>query len=267
MCKMKYYVLKSGSSGNCCYIEEDGSAILIDCGMSFKSIKKSLLEVGEDTAKIKAILITHEHNDHISGLSGAIAETNARVYVHSEALSALSLCPNLEKSQAAFVGFSEGFEIEGFHVDFIPLSHDSAFCVGFRVTGRNGVFASLTDTGALPSDYEGFISNADTLLLESNYDDDMLIGGKYPWFLKKRISGVKGHLSNIQTVEALKRCPDLNVKRVILGHLSENNNTAELAFDSAQRAFRSSGITEGKDIRLEVIPHGKRSVLRDVEFK
>ncbi len=264
---MKFFVISSGSCGNCCYVEENGSAVLVDCGVSLRVIKKSLDEFGEDISKVKSILITHEHNDHIKGLGVTAQKLKAEIFANE------LVCPVIEDTlyrdgrNAKLTSFSGSFETAGFGVEVLPLSHDSVSCVGYRITGSGGVYVSLTDTGVLPAGADDFIRGADTLLLESNYDEDMLERGSYPRTLKKRISGDSGHLSNVQASEILVRCPDLNVGRVVLGHLSENNNTAELAFDEAQRNLFRAGVTEGRDLGLDVIPHGKRRVLGSVKFR
>lgn len=264
---MKFFVISSGSSGNCCYIEENGRAILIDCGVSLRTISVSLAEYGEDISKVKSILITHEHNDHIRGLGTAARRLGAEVFVHEKTAAYISEILGKEKGSCKLTSFSEEFETAGFGVGFLPLYHDSSFCTGYRIVGKEGVYVSLTDTGILPEGAEDFVRNADTLLLESNYDEDMLVRGSYPTALKRRISGKNGHLSNLQAAAMLAGCPNLNVGRVILGHLSENNNSAELAFDAAEKTLSAEGVTEGKDIGLEVIPHGKRRVMTNVRFR
>ena len=258
---MKFIALSSGSSGNCVYLEEEGNAVLIDCGISIRALETGLRSIGSDLSAIKAVLVTHEHNDHIKGLDNLTRLMDVPVYCHKSTADCLG--GSLLKNDL-IIPFEKGFEFPFMKVDFSECSHDASFCVGYRVTGERDRFVSLTDTGELPVDFVDFVKGADTVLLESNYDPIMLKTGPYPAFLKKRISGSHGHLSNEQAAEALKKLPDLNVKRVFLGHLSQNNNTAELAFNVAVSNLSHCGITEGRDLRVFVIPHGKRSMFTDV---
>ncbi len=243
----------SGSRGNLNFIDDGRHKILIDCGGQIGSVKNALKQHATDLKDIDAVLVTHEHNDHVSALECFLKYNDrAKVFVHESGANALYL--KIPSAYGRLTTFDSPFDCFGYGIDFFECSHDAAFCVGYKVADAKGhAVASVTDTGAVNvKKICAFFKGCDTVLLESNHDEEMLRKGAYPATLKKRILSKKGHLSNGQAGEILKVLPDANVKNVFLGHISLDNNTEEMAFNQAVFNIERSGAKEGKDLNVFV---------------
>ncbi|MEG1706005.1 MAG: MBL fold metallo-hydrolase, partial [Clostridia bacterium] len=192
---MKFTSLFSGSSGNCSLIESKDSKILLDVGVSYTKIKKVLHEVNLTPTDIDAVFITHEHSDHISGLSRWLLYNSARpVFVHERGYEALS-----QKTQwKSYSVFNKEFVFRDIRVSTYECCHDSAYCCGYRFFDTTGDIAVVTDTGVATMALVDFVRGARTVMLESNYDAELLLEGNYPYMLKQRIMSEHGHLSNEQ---------------------------------------------------------------------
>lgn len=231
---MKIQVLASGSKGNSTYIESKDTKILIDAGIPFPRIKKSLEKIDVDLNTIDGILITHTHSDHIGGLASIIKKLDIPVFVREE------LYPEIKKiiQESNIVTIDEdSFSIKGLDIEIIKASHDvPAF--GFVISDEDKRVLYLTDTGYINRKYMTLLKNLDAYIIESNHDEKMLMEGPYPYVLKQRVISDKGHLSNKYTGSCLNKSIGDNTKYIILAHLSENNNTPELALEQVQNELK-----------------------------
>lgn len=245
---MKVVVLASGSKGNVTYIEYKHTKILIDLGMNLTYIKKGLKEHDIHLRDINAVLITHTHTDHIFALESFAKKYNSNIYITAKMNKDLGL--------ETYQEFSDINYIEDLEVEIIHTSHDKP-SVGFVIRGDKEL-VYITDTGYLKESYHEKLSNKDLYIIESNHDLEMLTSGSYPYYLKQRIWGDKGHLSNKATAEHLKKLVGEKTKFIVLAHLSENNNTEELAFTTLSEHL---GETE-----IEIIIAKQNEPLKAINF-
>lgn len=245
---IKISPLFSGSRGNCSLIQADGVNLLLDAGYNYKQIVARLAEFDVTLADIDGIVITHEHSDHISALPYLTRGASTQVYAPKEICTYVS-----QRTYCSDVKGIEGrFEINGVQIEVYRCSHDAQACLGYRFTSGGESVASVTDTGCADDLLTDFLSPCKAILLESNHDVDMLKNGSYPYMLKQRILSDFGHLSNAQTAQVIARLRGSNVKHIALAHLSEQNNTKEIAFNSAVKALSDAGLVEGRDVKIFV---------------
>ena len=239
---MKIITLASGSKGNSTYIETKKCKILIDAGISYLQLKNRLAQKGIVLTKLDAILLTHEHTDHIKHLLSIALKTNARILMseitYPEAFRRLS--GSLSNLNVAFVKENNKYKINDLIFVPLKLSHDVDNCFGYifkeDIEG-NATYGYLTDTGYIPEEYIDIISNLQVISIESNHDVKMLKESKRPWPLIQRILSKNGHLSNEQCSSYIKRFNFENVKTIILSHLSEECNTEEKAIKEIYSVF------------------------------
>lgn len=241
---MRFASLGSGSKGNATVVEAGNTSVLVDCGFTIKETVKRLTQLGVEPSQIDAILVTHEHADHLKGAMPFSRKFNIPVYMTAgtakqgkvESCDAL----NLFSSHQPFV-------VGDLQVKPVPVPHDAREPCQF-VFGFNGlVLGVLTDLGSLSSHVIAEYKECDALLLEANHDLDMLARGPYPPSLKRRVSGVWGHLNNHQTMTLLEQVNQTRLKQLVLGHISEKNNSIELvqkALDEANCEFENVIIAE-----------------------
>jgi phosphoribosyl 1,2-cyclic phosphodiesterase len=226
---MRYCILASGSKGNSIFIESAYGRFLIDVGLSARKIEQRLLSREIDPATIEAIILTHAHSDHVRGVGVFANRHKLPIYAHPTTLDNIThlLKPNQE-IRSCF----EPFRLKD--VTFTPfrVSHDCDPTVGFLIRENSKVLGICTDLGVVTEDVKQHIRQANALLLESNHDPEMLLNGPYPWELKDRIAGRTGHLSNNNAGELLAEILHSGLRQVILGHLSEENNTPEIALET-----------------------------------
>lgn len=254
---MKLTTLFSGSHGNCTLVQHGSTNILVDAGFSFNTIASALKPLGIYPQDVDAILITHEHNDHVSALARWTEHYETPIFAHQKQLTCLPTkfpCGN-------FNFYTSGFEVKDIHVDFATCSHDSLYCTAYRFFDGKNHLAICTDTGVASKEIVNFLLPAQTVVVESNYDEGMLALGDYPPWLKQRIASNHGHLSNAQCGKVIEQLLQHGkVKNVVLGHLSQNNNTKELAFASALGVFQTNKVLEGKDVGLYVADQYQRGI-------
>ena len=234
--------LCSGSSGNCTYIGTKTEGILVDAGASAKSILTALGEVGVEPGAVKAILVTHDHSDHIKGLRVLTKRLRVPVCSTVETLEGIIDTGNLTPGTEV-LELSSQMELAGMEVVPFDTPHDVAHSVGFRIQAGERAIGYATDLGEVTAEIWQGLSGADLVLIESNYEPRLLAISSYPYYLRQRIASDHGHLSN----------PDCaGTARFVLAHLSRENNTPELAAGATLSALAEAGMEEGRDFLLTV---------------
>lgn len=220
-------VLGSSSSGNSTLVETEGASVLVDAGFSCREITRRMSAVGADPRELKAIIVTHEHTDHVRGVPVLARRYDLPVLATAGTLRAAALDLRGLRLEPRTPG--EPFGAGPFEVTLVPIPHDAAepAAVSLAANGRRMMVA--TDIGRFPFSLVEHAQDMDALVLESNHDEAMLRTGPYPEFLKRRIRGPKGHLSNVESATALRSLLGPRTRAVLLAHLSQRNNTEELA--------------------------------------
>ena len=233
-------VFASGSSGNCLLVSDGDTHILIDAGISMRRIQTGLSRCSLAWQDITGVLITHEHSDHISGLSMLLSHHPMPVCApHTVAARLLGRDPQFADCLRV-VPVGESFPLGDLRVMAFHTPHDTDESVGYRIEG-SAVYAHATDTGCLTEELFEGLSGADTVMIEANHDLGMLFDGPYPFYLKKRILSARGHLSNADCAALARHLAESGTKRVILGHLSRTNNRPELAVETVLPALEGTG--------------------------
>jgi len=231
---LKVSILASGSSGNVTYIESEKKKLLVDSGLSGKKITELLKKVDRDIADLDGILVTHEHRDHVHGVGVLARKYHLDVYANEQTWEAMSpIIGTIKTEQKYLFEMGKTMTIGDIDIESFGVSHDAIAPQFYCFHKNNKRFVMLTDTGYVSDRMRGIVSNADAYLFESNHDLEMLRMGNYPWHLKQRILGDKGHLSNEDGALALAEIIGDATKRVYLGHLSKDNNLKELAHMTA----------------------------------
>ena len=236
--------LASGSSGNCLLATDGTTHLLLDVGISARRICKGLRELGVEPAELAGILITHEHSDHIAGLATLNKQLGLPVYASGG--TARQLCYRIAFLEERIHTFCPGehFEIGTLGVETFPTSHDAAEPTGYALTGGGRKAAVVTDLGYVTDAVLSGVRGADLLVAEANYDEEWLLSGPYPYYLKQRILGDHGHLSNQACAGLVARA---QARTVVLAHLSAENNTPRLALEAVRAAA-------GAHVTVEVAP-------------
>lgn len=227
---MKFKVIASGSKGNCTVIFSEQSKVIIDMGISYQILKKSLEEDSLSLNDFNGILITHCHKDHTNGLASLVKHTKLKVYIPAKMYD--SLKEMISKDDCIFI--DDNFEINDLSIELIHTSHDAPASVGYIIKSNNKELVYVTDTGYINRKFLARMVQKDCYIIESNHDEKMLMDGPYPRFLKERVISDKGHLSNTTTAKYLKKIIGPNTKKIVLAHLSETNNTEELALKTVK---------------------------------
>lgn len=249
----KFCPLFSSSSGNCIYIGAGNDSILIDIGVSAKKTEQALWRIGADADSVRNIFITHEHSDHIKGVKVFTKKHKARLFMTEGTYSALVKTDALDNASECCIIPSEGVEIGCMLVKNFATSHDAAESCGYTVDIANGRKISVaTDLGVMTDAVLGAVRGSDLVMLESNHDVNMLQTGGYPYMLKRRILGVKGHLSNDACAETAVKLLESGTARFFLGHLSKENNMPQLAYQTSVSALTMAGAEEGGDYLIRV---------------
>ncbi len=247
----------SGSSGNCYYLYTETEGILIDAGIGTRTLKRHFSDYGLSMQEISAILITHDHADHIKSVGAISTEFFLPVYstaaVHHGIEENFCVRKKIKPGFERYVEHGETFEIGEFSVTCFKVPHDSLDNNGYLVRYRDVAFCLITDAGMVTEEMKAYIAQANYLVLEANHDTEMLHNGPYPEYLKKRITSNNGHLSNVQCGIALAENASPELKHVWLAHLSEENNHPELARKTVEMQLREYGIVAGKDFQLDVL--------------
>ncbi len=234
---MELFSIASGSSGNCICVGNETSHVMIDCGVSGKRIERSMNEKNYTTADMQGLLITHEHSDHVSGLGVIARKYHLPVYTTKgtwEAISRMKRLGDIDPGLYHEIRADEDFEIGSLKIHPIEISHDAAEPVAFIIRDDKKSVGVVTDLGMYNDYIIDNISGLDALLLEANHDLRMLEVGPYPYNLKHRIMGDRGHLSNELSGRLLGRVLHDRMKHILLGHLSKENNYEELCLQTVK---------------------------------
>jgi phosphoribosyl 1,2-cyclic phosphodiesterase len=239
---VKFCVLASGSSGNAALLATENTRILIDAGLSLRELGKRLAAAGEDIGNIDAVLITHEHSDHVAGLPVMARSRKVRAAIYMTWLTAPAIdwgsaVPRLETFQAG-----AGFQIGDIEIQSFSVPHDAVDPVGFTLQAQGVRIGIATDLGYVPESIKYHLRRTDLLLLEANHDLDMLKVGPYPWSVKQRVMSRVGHLSNMMMSDFLMQDFDSATSNLVLGHLSEQNNHPEIVRMIARQALKERGL-------------------------
>ncbi len=250
---LRFCPLFSSSSGNSVYIGDNSGGILIDVGRSAKQTDLMLNNLGIDPDSLKAIFLTHEHTDHVNGLSVFAARHKIPIYASTGTLEALKKKGVLTDKHID-IAVTNDTDIAGMNIKPIATSHDCADGRGYIITGCDGVTktAIATDTGYISPELLSEMTGCRLIYIESNHDIDMLKTGPYPYQLQKRILSNIGHLSNDACADALRALVNKGSTHFVLAHLSRDNNTPQLAHDTAVSALREMGALENRDFFLKV---------------
>lgn len=264
--KYKFFSLGSGSSGNCYYLGSNENGILIDAGIGIRNVIKALREYGVSFPKIKGVLITHDHADHIKTVGCFGDKYNIPIYatqtVHQGILRNKVVQASLLQSRR-IIEKEQPFTISDFRITAFDVPHDSIENVGYHIEFEGQTFVLITDIGCITDKIKEYACKANHLVIEANYDEYMLQSGRYPYLLKQRIRSGMGHLSNRHTAEFIASIYNKNLQNIWLCHLSQDNNHPELAFKTVEQALSSGGIMVGRNLRLETLSRHKVSGLRE----
>ncbi|MBQ2639650.1 MAG: MBL fold metallo-hydrolase [Bacilli bacterium] len=252
--KMKVKNIASGSKGNCTIVLCKKTNIIIDMGISYLALKRSLEENSLSFSDFNAILITHSHKDHIKGLPTLIKHTKIKVYIPKDMYKELK--DIVPKERCIFI--DDTFNINDVKIELIHTSHDTECSVGYIISYNKRSLVYVTDTGYINRKFLSKMTQKNMYIIESNHDEIMLMDGPYPRFLKERVISDRGHLSNKTTAKYLKKIIGKDTKNIMLAHLSEKNNTERKALDAIYEELGNI------DINITVAKQDKESPFIEV---
>lgn len=256
-----FYTLASGSSGNALLLSCGDTHLLIDAGISLRRIKTSLKELSLHMEDLSAILITHTHSDHTAALATAVRHHDVPIFASSSAARELqyrvqNITPMLHPFEIGCV-----LNINNCRIRTFATAHDAPGSVCYRIDTPDGSFGVLTDSGFVTPEAEEILPGVDLLVLEANHDVETLLSGPYPYFLKDRILGSRGHLSNEAAAEFAVKAARAGTKEIVLAHLSRENNTPAMAYNAVWQALSCCGCSAA----LSVAPRDTMSECHRVE--
>lgn len=254
---LHFISLGSGSSGNCYLLYTENDALMIDAGIGVRALKKHLRDYGLSISKINNILVTHDHADHVKSVGSLSKDNQLRVYatrkVHAGIDGNWCVKNKIAGSLSMVIEKNVTFTLGDFVITPFEVPHDSFDNVGYKIQAEGVVFCLMTDIGHVTDEMKTFISEADYIVIEANHDTEMLKAGHYPQYLKNRILGQKGHLSNHDCGVALAENVSPRLKHAWLCHLSDENNHPELAKKTVEQVLASYGIIAGVDFEVDVL--------------
>jgi phosphoribosyl 1,2-cyclic phosphodiesterase len=266
--KLRFMSLSSGSSGNCYYIGTETYGFLVDAGIAVGKIKKLLREHGVAFEDVLGVAVTHDHADHVKSV-GVLGEVeHLPIYSTSAVHEGISNNRYVREplTQAKRIIEKETpFAIGDFRITAFDVPHDSVDNVGYAIEYGSRTFVFLTDVGHITETITAYARRANYLVLEANYDTEMLAGGSYPEFLKQRVSGEKGHLSNREAADFLAANYTERLSHVWLCHLSRDNNHPELAVKTVEYRLKQEGVNVGKDLQLAALKRFSPSEMFEFE--
>lgn len=249
---LKFCSLYSGSSGNSLFVSSNNTNILIDAGVSAKKITEALTSINVDIEKIDAILVTHEHSDHVQSLGVLSKKYNIPVFANENTWNAMpKQKEKINLDNQNFYKSSENFTIGDLTIHPFSIPHDAADPCGFNILNDNTKISIATDIGHITENIMENLKNSSFILLESNYEPNVLKCCSYPYILKQRIDGPNGHLSNISAGKTIANLMNYGINHVTLGHLSKESNMPELAYNTVINELLLQNYKE-KDINIDV---------------
>lgn len=262
---LKFISFGSGSSGNCYFLYTETDGILIDSGIGVRMLKKYFHDYGLRLQNIHNILVTHDHADHVKSVGSLSTDLNVPVYATKEVHRGIdkNYCVRrkIQPINVHRIEKGETFRLGDFTITPFDVPHDSSDNVGYRIVCQGIVFCLMTDVGHVTEEMKGYIKEANYLVLEANHDEEMLVNGPYPQYLKERVQSDRGHLSNKSCAIALAENATSELQHVWLCHLSQENNHPELARKTVEYVLGDYGIIAGKDFKLDVL---KRKTPSDI---
>jgi phosphoribosyl 1,2-cyclic phosphodiesterase len=251
---MYFATLASGSSGNSILVGEKNRSFMVDCGITLKRVFANLEMIDISALQLEGILITHEHSDHIRGIGALARKLKIPVYatdgIWEEVEESLG---KLQPEQRKII--AKEISLAGMDIKLVATSHDSRESYGLKIAGQKAKLGIATDSGLITKDMQRNLVGCDAYIVEANHDLQKLWQGRYPWYLKKRINSNVGHLSNVQLAEALKDWLRENAQKVVLAHLSAENNTPELALNTVLNMLRESSVKQRcAQLKIRVAP-------------
>lgn len=267
--KLCFFSLASGSSGNCYYLGTSSFGILIDAGIGVRQIKKVLKEHGIGFEKIMAVLVTHDHADHIKSVGSLGEALNIPIYTTELVHAGIRRSRYVEEvliQSRRVIEKGVSFVIRDFTVTAFEVPHDSSDNVGYSIEYGGRTFVIVTDVGHITSTVREYVCKANHLVIEANYDEEMLKSGSYPAFLKERVASNSGHLSNRDAAEFLATNYSPTLKNIWLCHLSRDNNHPELAYKTVDLRLFQEGIRVGKDVSLVTLKRMTPSEVYEFEI-
>lgn len=243
--------LASGSKGNCVLVSNGNTNILIDAGISTLRIKKSLALIDLKIEDVDGVLITHEHSDHIKGLE--VLSKHTKIFAHEKTMDAIRKKKSIASGSFESPNYYEnGFDLGDFFVAPFRIPHDATYPLAYTFFNKGQKLAVATDIGHVTRGIINNLKSCNMMLLESNHDVNMLKTGPYPESLKKRVLGEKGHLSNNSSAELVDLVMSPKLERIVLGHISEQNNFPGLAKKTVEKTILDKGAKLNDDICLDV---------------
>lgn len=250
---LRFSILASGSSGNCTLVETNQQKVLIDAGLSGKKIQELIGQVDRQLADVNAIFVTHEHKDHIHGIGVLSRKYNIPIYANRLTWQAMERqIGAIPVENRKYIEPEEMMTLGDLDILSYGVSHDAIQPQFYAFQKGDKQFAMLTDTGYVSNRLKSQLKNATAYLIESNHEIEMLRYGNYPWSLKQRILGDKGHLSNEAGANAMLEMIGNQTKHIYLGHLSKDNNTKELAMSTMYNAFVNKDMNVNRDFYLHM---------------
>lgn len=259
---MKYCSIASGSSGNCHYIGYKDTNILIDAGLSGKRITKGLDEIDIDANKLNGIFVTHEHSDHIKGIGVLSRKYDLPIFVNYKTWNAIKeKIGKVKEENIKIFENDKEYAIGDMGIKPFSITHDAVDPVGFKLTDGKKAISVATDIGHVSDNIKENLLGSKLIVLESNYDKEMLLMGSYTYALKKRVMSNIGHLSNEAAAKFAVELIKNGAENLLLAHLSRENNFPALAFETSNHILTENGMKIGKDANLEVLMRDDRSKL------
>ncbi len=251
---MHFATLASGSSGNAILVGEDNRSFLVDCGITVKRLVDNLHMINTSELQLEGVIITHEHGDHIRGVGALARKLKIPVYATDGLWQEMGESLGKINPEQKIIIKNE-IELAGMRIRLVPTSHDSRESYGLKIVGKQHILGIATDSGMITENMHRELRGCDAYIVEANHDQQRLWQGRYPWYLKKRIDSNRGHLSNLQLAEALREWLMENTQKVVLAHLSEENNTPEIALSTVLKILKDSSVKKRcSRLKMRVAP-------------